>query len=330
MDRVDPSGKSAWVDPQRHARRGGQPWIAQTAIARHTAGHAGEQQAAMSSTIQPVPRPPLTEALPDLPAWTVHFATANIPVLADTADTLESFRSNQDEVDANMLGEMIAPDPLMTLKLMAHAARNRPARLLTDPETVTAAIVLMGITPFFNSIGPQTTVDAHLQDQPEALAGLNLVLRRGRRAAQFALAFAVHRMDGHTPVIHQAALLHDFAELLLWVHAPSLAMSIRDAQRADPTLRSVGIQRQILHIELADLQQALMKTWRLPEMLTRISDDKHADYPSVRTVRLAIRVARHTAQGWDNAALPDDVREIGELLQLSSEATLTLLRDIDR
>ena len=136
--------------------------------------------------------------------------------------------------------------------------------------------------------------------------------------------------DPHTPVIHQAALLHDFAEMLLWVHAPALALSIREAQRADPQLRSSEVQKRLLHIELADLQQSLMKTWRLPDMLTRISDDKHADHPSVRTVLLAIRVARHSAQGWDNPALPDDVNDIGELLQLSAESTRTLLHDIDR
>lgn len=283
----------------------------------------------MSLSNVPVRAAPLTQALPDLQAWTRHFAAADIPVLRDTADALEGLIANQDDVDANLLGEMIAPDPLMTLKLMAHAARNRSSRLLTDPETVTAVIVMMGITPFFISFGTQPAVEDHLRDQPQALAGLQEVLRRGRRGAQFALAFAVHRMDANTSVIHQAALLHDFAELLLWVHAPKLALAIHGAQQADPALRSADIQRRLLHIELADLQQSLMKTWRLSEMLTRISDERHADHPSVRTVLLAIRVARHSARGWSNPALPDDVTEIGDLLQLSPAATMTLLQDID-
>ncbi|MBL8304735.1 MAG: histidine kinase, partial [Ideonella sp.] len=34
--------------------------------------------------------------------------------------------------------------------------------------------------------------------------------------------------------------------------------------------------------------------------------------------------------GWDNPALPDDVNDIGDLLQLSAESTRTLLHDIDR
>jgi len=71
-----------------------------------------------------------------------------------------------------------------------------------------------------------------------------------------------------------------------------------------------------------------MKTWRLPELLIRISDDRHAEEASVRTVMLAVRLARHTAQGWDNAAIPDDVHDIANLLNLSTDATLQLVRGI--
>jgi HD-like signal output (HDOD) protein len=139
----------------------------------------------------------------------------------------------------------------------------------------------------------------------------------------------VHRMDHDAAVIHHAALLHDFAEMLLWVHAPELALQIRQAQQADPTLRSGAIQREVLNVALADLQQSLMKAWRLPELLVRISDDRHAEHPSAKSVMLAIRVARHTAQGWDNAALPDDTRDVAKLLNLSEAAAAQVLHELD-
>ena len=272
--------------------------------------------------------PQLTRALPDLAAWTAHFRAAEIPVLTQTAEALEAARAVEDKVDANGLGEMIASDPLMTLKVMAHAAIHRSSRVVTDAETVTAALVMMGISPFFAAFGSQPTLEDRLADAPEALEGLRDTLRRAHRAANFALGFAVHRMDGDAAVIHAAALLHDFAEMLLWCHAPALALRIRDAQRADPTLRSGAAQLAVLNIELADLQQSLMKSWRLPELLIRISDDRHADTANVRNVTLALRLARHTAQGWDNPAIPDDVDEIASLLNLSPVATLQLVQEI--
>jgi HD-like signal output (HDOD) protein len=272
----------------------------------------------------------LTSPLRDLPAWVAHFSRTEIPVLSETHEALEALRLNEDAVDANNLGEMISADPLMTLKVLAHAATHRSSRLVTDTETVTATLVMMGISPFFRAFGPQPTVQQRLADAPAALAGLLEVVARAHRSARFALGFAVHRMDHDAAVIHEAALLHDFAEMLLWCHAPALAARIHDAQRVDPTLRSAAAQKQILGIELADLQQALMKAWHLPELLIRISDDRHVENPSVRNVVLAVRLARHTASGWSNAAIPDDIDDVARLLNLSHAATLALVQDIDR
>ena len=271
----------------------------------------------------------LTRPLRDLDAWTDHFRRADVPVLAQTAEAVEAMRANEDDVDANAIGEMVASDPLMTLKVLAYAATHRPARVITDTETVTATLVMMGISPFFRAFGPQLTIEQRLAGHPEALEGLHEVIHRAHRGATFALAFAVHRMDPDAPLIHEAALLHDFAEMLLWCHAPVLALQIRQAQRADPALRSAVIQREVLGIELHDLQQALMKAWRLPEMLRRISDDRHTEQANVRNVLLAVRLARHTAQGWDNAALPDDVADIAALLNLSPMAATQLVRSVE-
>ena len=275
--------------------------------------------------------PPLRVPLPDLAAWTAHFEAAEISVLAASADALEALRAREDddEVDANLIGEMVAGDPLMTLRVLVHAARNRPPRMVTDTQTVTAALVMMGVTPFFRAFGPPPTVEDRLNDMPDAMAGLQTVLRRSHRAARFAIGFAVHRTSPDAALMHQAALLHDFAELLLWCEAPSLALELQRRQRDEPTLRSCVAQRAVLGVELADLQQSLLRAWRLPQFLIVATDDRHAEHPSVKTVALAVRLARHSAAGWDNPALPDDYSEAAELLNLSVGATRELVRDID-
>jgi HD-like signal output (HDOD) protein len=261
--------------------------------------------------------------------WVAAWRSADIPVLEDTSVAIEELRTREDAVDARLLAETIGGDPLMCLKLLAHVSTHRSSRRITDAETATAALVMMGIGPFFRNFGRQPTVQERLSSQPEAMEGLLAVLRRARRAAAFALGFAVHRMDHDAEVIHEAALLHDFAEMLLWCHAPHLALAIARAQQADPSLRSTTAQIAILGVELGDVQQALMKAWHLPELLVQISDDHHANTPQVRNVHLAIRLARHTATGWDNAALPDDVHEIAALLNLGQDPTLKLLHDLD-
>lgn len=273
--------------------------------------------------------PFLTHAPADVAAWVASLQALEIPVLAGTLSTIESLAMNEDAVDAHLLAEQLGDDPLQLLKLLQHIARNRSQRANSDPETMTEAIVLLGITPFFRVFGDQATVEDRLRDWPAAHTGLQAVLQRAHRAARFALAFAVHRLDHDAAVIHEAALLHDFAEMLLWVHAPALALAIAERQQADTTVRSTEVQRSLLHVTLSDLQQALMREWRLPELLVRISDDHASAAPQVRNVQLAIRVARHSARGWDNPALPDDVAEIAELLNMAPAPTLALLHKID-
>lgn len=271
----------------------------------------------------------LSTAPRDVAGWSACLDVRQIPVLQRSALAIEDLRSNEDAVDAHLLAETIGDDPLMTLKLLRHVAKLRRARVGSDAETVTAALVMMGIPPFFRAFGPQTAVEQWLGHEPEALEGLRAVLRRAHRAAQFALGFAVHRMDHDAAVLHEAALLHDFAEMLIWVHAPPLALQMQRRQRAEPTLRSSDLQREVLNVELADLQQGLMKAWHLPDLLVRISDDHTSAQPQVRNVQLAIRVARHSARGWDNPALPDDVDEVASLLNMGTAPTLQLLHDLD-
>jgi hypothetical protein len=73
-----------------------------------------------------------------------------------------------------------------------------------------------------------------------------------------------------------------------------------------------------------------MKAWHLPALLVQISADHASQRAQVRNVQLAIRLARHSAIGWDNAALPDDIDEIAALLNLGTQPTLNLLHDLDQ
>lgn len=270
----------------------------------------------------------LDRPLHSLSAWVGYFRDREIPVLASSSEALEQLRANEDDVDAHLIGETFANDPLMTLKVLRHAATLGGERRTTDAETVTAAVVLMGITPFFTAFGPQPVVEELLDAQ--ALEGFEAVLRRSERAARFALGFAAHRLDPDAQIIHSAALLHDFAELLLWCEAPDLAAQIRLRQLLDPSLRSSKAQKEVLGIELMELEIALMRAWHLPQMLSRIVDDRQRSPDAQELcVLYATRLARHTMSGgFDNAAIPDDVRDIGQLLNLRPEPTMRLLRDL--
>ncbi len=265
----------------------------------------------------------------DLAGWLAAFEARDIPVFESTVLAIADASEVEDDTDAHSLAESLTDDPLMTLKLLRHVAELRRGRQGSDVETVTAALVMIGIPPFFRVFADQPSVQTRLQAWPEALQGLLAVGRRAHRAARFSLGFAVHRMDHDAAVLHEAALLHDFVEMLLWVHAPALALDIAQRQRQQPQLRSQQVQREVLNVTLAELEQALMKRWRLPELLVSSTCDEASGSPQVRNVQLAVRVSRHSALGWDNPALPDDLDAVAALLNLRNAAALELLHELD-
>lgn len=278
----------------------------------------------------------ITTALPSLTAWTAALVDAEVPVLPTTVlhvSELAAIEEAKGIVDAHMVSQSVGHDPLMLLKVLTHVSRYCTRLNVEPPETLTGAVVMQGIGPFFTAFTTLPDVDQWLADQPTAMLGLHRVVRRARRAANFATNFAMQRQDQDVLVIREAALLHDFVEMLLYCHAPGLANEIAQRLAHDPALRSTTVARAVLGIDVTELSQALMHAWQLPDLLIRCTDDRHADHPQVKTVMLAVRIARHTQYGWDtpNAklALPDDVSAVAELLNISVASADRKLRDMD-
>ncbi|MDO9234509.1 MAG: HDOD domain-containing protein [Aquabacterium sp.] len=275
-------------------------------------------------------------ALPSLSAWTNALRDVDIPVLPGSAAELIQLRAIEDangNVDAHTLNECLGNDPLMTLKVLAHVSRYCVGIKVEPPETLVGAIVMLGITPFFRAFDATHSITHWLHDYPEALSGLIKVITRARRASNFTMDFALRRQDEDAVVMQEAALLHDFAEMLLWCHAPTLALEIAQRQKADHTVRSIDIQMEVLGIQLSDLAHELMLAWQLPNMLIKCTNDRSAHNPQIRTVMLGVQIARHTQYGWEDqhalAALPDDVAEVAQLLNLSDDAAFRLLISMD-
>ncbi len=278
----------------------------------------------------------ILQPLPHLDSWTQALLRLEIPVLpasaADVAE-LEEVEANTGNLDAYTLTQSIANDPLMTVRVLAHVSKLCISRQAEPPETLKAALIMLGIGPFFQHFHALNDVHAHLAQYPSAWIGLNKVIERSRRAAYFAANFAMQRQDEDAEVIQEAALLHDAGEMLLWCHAPTMMASISDRLHADHTLFTADTQREVLGIEATDLTQAMMRTWQLSPLLRSCTDDRHAEHPQVRNVMLAVRLARHTQDGWDSAKAQAtrevDVQEVAELLNISTQAAERKLHDLN-
>jgi len=251
--------------------------------------------------------------------WVRQLGRREPPVLARTVRELAVLAADEDNATPQRVADVVLHDPLMTLKVLQYIQLNRHASQRTEITTIAHALMMLGLGPFFRHFSRQPTLEAMLESWPPALEGALAVASRARHAALYARDWAAERHDIEVDEVMIAALLHDVAELLLWCAAPLQAMRIQDLQRADHALRSEDAQRMVLGANLVDVQLTAAKEWRLPAVLHHLMDDHHVRRPRETNVILAAALARHSARGWNDAALAHDYEEIGRMLGLAPE-----------
>jgi len=260
--------------------------------------------------------------LESIEAYVASFSSRPLPVLRHTVRELDELRADEDSVSGRRLASVVLSDPLMAMRVITFLEERRRQSQNHDITTIDRAIMMMGISPFFRAFSEMPVVEEQLAGHPQALLGLLKVINRARRAAHFARDWAVVRHDLDVEEITLAALLREATEILCWSFAPSLALQVQAAQQADRQLRSSAAQAAVFGHSAKAIQMHLIRTWRLPELLLNLLDESQADSPRVRNIVLAGALARHTARGWDNPALPDDFKAICDLLHISLEQLL--------
>ena len=266
------------------------------------------------------------QPLQSLESWVNFFSKAEMPVLRKTLRQLEEARSKMDRINGRDIAAIVLQDPLMSIRVLAYIQPFISKRLHSDITNIGNAIMMQGIEPFFKNIGEPPTIEAMLKNEPQALLGVLQVIRRSQRASRYAHLWAIERYEINVEEVTLAALLHDIAEILIWCFSPKQAVTIRARLLADKTLRSMNVQKEVLGFYLYELKQGLCSVMHLPELIRVLMDQSNAELPRVQNVLLAVNLARHSADGWENAALPDDFTAIQKLLRIDRE---TLLKRLD-
>lgn len=255
----------------------------------------------------------------ELSDWVSFIKQVEIPVLKQTAREIARLQEDEDKLSARALTGVILNDPMMVFKVLCYSQAHKGRHQLQDLLQVEQAIIMMGTTTFFNHLTPDLLVEDTLKGNITALTHLLRMIKRAHRAAKFAGDWATHLADLHAEELCIAALLHDLSEMLMWCFAPEKMSTIFDMQHADKTLRSQVVQQEVLGFKLHDMQNELVEAFKLPPLLKQLMHDESAKEHRVKNVLLAVNLARHSANGWDDAALPDDYADIAEFLRVDVE-----------
>jgi HD-like signal output (HDOD) protein len=261
----------------------------------------------------------------EIKTWVEFISTTDIPVLKQTAREITRLQEDEDKLSARAITATVLNDPMMVFRVLSYSQKHKSRHQLQDLLQVEQAILMMGTTTFFRDIPPNFLVEDALKNNLSALMHLLRLIRRAHRSAYFAADWATHLADLHAEEVRIAALLHDLSEMLMWCFAPDKMNTINAMQQADKTLRSHVVQQEVLGFKLHDLQKELVEVFQLPPLLSKLMQDGASGEQRVRNVTLAVNLARHSANGWDDAALPDDYRDIAELLRLDVDRTMRII-----
>jgi len=243
----------------------------------------------------------------------------DIPVLNQTARSLTELCEVEENVSARSIAHIVKHDPLMTVKLMRYLQHHKHRVQEHEVMEVEQVLLMLGLETALKEVPASPSVEDVLgSKRMSALASLLRVTHRANLASAYAFDWAVRLNDLHYEEVRIAALLHDIAEILMWCFASKYMLQIRDLQQQDKTLRSSTVQEKVLGFTLHQLQLELSVKWKLPKLLITLvnGDYDEVNQQRVRTVTLAVNLARHSANGWNDAALPDDYEDIAELLNL--------------
>lgn len=254
---------------------------------------------------------------PGAAPWVDHFKTIEVPILRHTAQQLDELRDTADTINTRKLATVIAHDPLMTLRLFQYMQANRSRNQSADITTIERALVMIGTQNFYNSIRNPPLLEQQLKGYPKAMLGLLKVIARSRTASQWARDWALQRQNVSFDEIAMATLLHDLVEILMWCFAPNLAIRAKERLASEPGRRSGQIQQEVFGAPLDEIAIELIAHWGLPPLLCSLLNPADAETANVRNVVLAVDLARHSANGWNDPALPDDYRAIEALLHMS-------------
>ncbi len=270
----------------------------------------------------------MNDEINDAVAWLKNLRRTNIPVLKQTARELEKLKQDEDNLSARAISTVVLSDPFMVFKVLSYINSHPGKHQIQDINEVEQAIIMLGTSSFFAHLSPDLLVDDRLKSNIPALTHLLKLIKRAHRAAYFAADWAALRKDLHSEEIWIAALLHDFAEMLMWCFAPEKMNIIFDLQKKDKTLRTKDVQQQVLGFHTSDLQKELIKVYAMPPLLIQLMNDDgemELDHRA-KNVSLAVNLARHSANGWDDAALPDDYEAIAAFLHVDVARVLYLIK----
>ena len=241
-----------------------------------------------------------------------------LPVFAHSVRAFQRLRAEK-TAPWEKYGDIILKDPglaLQTLKQLQLASGGKPRE--QEIASMEQAAMLLGMERVQRLPTECPQVDEALQGR--AREGYQRAVTRAFHAAYQAWDWAHIQRDHAPDEVLLSALMHDSAELALWVNAPERIHQLRRL-----TLRDKMPAAEAQYIALGDslehFGRRLAERWNLPQLVHEALRPEYSNEPRVRGVVLAVQLARQVEWGWYSPQVEETLSMIAEHLDAGIEET---------
>jgi len=223
---------------------------------------------------------------------TKQLSEIDIPIFASSVKTIEHSAKTLD-APWQAFSQSIQLDPGIALKILRTMGASKNPLRAEDPSLEQATMVM----------GVEQTVQCvkslpRLKLLPkQAHYGMLQVISRSHHAAYQAWYWARALGDLVPEQIYLAALLYDVSEMLLWKSDCETMLQL-SAQLQEQKLPRDEAQYIVLGNSVEHFSRDLARIWNLPQFLQDCLRPENIEQPRIRSVVLAVQMARLAENGW--------------------------------
>lgn len=256
-----------------------------------------------------------------LKAWTDKLRKTEMPVLGEVIEELNEITGSED-AEVNQLAEVILRDPNLTSQVLRIANSVHYNYSPVPINTVSRAIVLIGLKGVRAICISLLVLERLLGDQPKERL-LKLVAQAFHAATQ-ARSLAVAVNDKAAEEVFIAGLLFNLGEMAFWA-----CKSVRDEHPGlasdDPQVRRAAME-EVLGTSFKAITRELAVYWKLGDTLEQALFPKADVPPKVAAVILGERISRAANYGWASPQVKKVLREVMAYTGKDAKEALLLVK----
>ncbi len=256
-----------------------------------------------------------------LEAWVTYLRRQNMPVLGDVIVDLNKITGSED-ANVNQLAEVILRDPKLTSHVLRIANSVQYNYTKQQINTVSRAIVLIGLKGMRAICISLLVMDNLLNDEP--VERLLQLIAQGFHAATQAKSLVSKYDEPAGEEVFIAALLYNLGEMAFWSNDK---LSVRDPDLlSDQAKVRKDAMERVLGTSFKAITKELAKHWKLGHTLEQALYPPEKPDRKVKAVVIGERLSRAALYGWDSPQVKKVVEEVADYAEVDIDTALNLVK----